>query len=209
MNAKQSRQFLHLKIQSRINEAKCKALIDDKLLANLFSQDIQQMHYENTQNKVCLAYGHKKLSVAHKKQLNQALHLLKDTIHSDKKLLETVNGQIASLSDKEKDLQDVREETIAVVKEAIEYDCEPIIDETPTSRILNIDSHLQDILPSAPTDEISDKPCGKNGKKSISFGDVIIKTVDEVEEEKDKRNTELDDEDDMIYFHNNNNESLI
>ena len=209
MNAKQSRQFLHLKIQSRINEAKCKALIDDKLLSNLFSQDIQQMHYENTQNKVCLAYGHKKLSVAHKKQLNQALHLLKDTIRSDKKLLETVNDQIASLSDKERDLQDVREETMAIVKEAIEFDNDPIIDETPASRILNIDNHLQDILPTAPTDELSDKPCGKNGKKSISFGDVIIKTVDEVEDERDRKYNELDNEDDLLYFDNNTNESLI
>lgn len=184
MNPKQSRQFLHLKIQSRINEAKCKALIDDKLLSNLFSQDIQQMYFENIQNKVSLAYGHKKLSSAHKRQLTHDLELLSDTIKSDKKLLETLNNQIANLSDKERDLHDVREETILGVKEAMDYDFDSIIEDNPSSRTLNIEEHLREILPLPPTHALTEK---EDEKKSISFGKVIIKTIDEVEEEREEK----------------------
>lgn len=179
MNRQQARQFLNTKLQARVNEAKCKALIDDKLLANLFSQDIQQMHYETMHKKIEMAYVSKKLTVAHNKFLVTALEQYGKAIKSNKELLKTLNSQVNQLMDKEKDLLELREETILGVKEAMDVEVNSILDDdnkpTPPGEF-----DLTLTLPHTPVEEPS-------RKKELCFGDVIIKTIDEAEEEKDKR----------------------
>lgn len=173
MDKQQARQFLGMKLQARINEAKCKALIDDKLLSNLFSQDIQQMHYESVHKKLEMAYILKKLSVAHNKYLCNALEQYSKAIKSNKQLLNTVNAQINGLIDKEKDLLELREETLLGVKETMDIEFNSILSDQQTEE----DTILTESLPSVPT-------APPEPKKTLTFGNVIIKTVDEIENEK-------------------------
>lgn len=179
MNPKQARQLLNTKLQSRVNEAKCKALIDDKLLANLFSQDIQQMHYETVHKKLEMAYVSKKITVAHNKFLVNALEQYGKAIKCNKSLLETLNAQVNQLMDKEKDLLELREETILGVKEAMDVEVNSILDDdnkpAPPGEF-----DLSLMLPQVPVDQ-------PIRKKELCFGNVIVKTIDEAEEEKERR----------------------
>ncbi len=191
MNTRQSREFLSMKLQTRVNEAKCKALIDDKLLSNLFAHDIQQMHYETVHKKLEMAYGMKKLSVAHNKYLCTAIEQYSKAIKSNQQLLKTVNTQINTVMDKEKDLLELREETILGVKETMELEFNSILHDDSDNDDDDNTTYLQ-LLPPVPMCEPDrdEKP-----KKSLSFGNVIIKTIDEAEfehqesEEKQNKST--------------------
>ena len=180
MDKKQARQFLNMKLQTRVNEAKCKALINDKLLSNLFSQDIQQMHYETIHKKLEMAYAIKKLSNAHNRYLAQILQQYSSAIKSNKSLLSTINGHLNHVMDREKDLLELRDETILSVKDAMDVEINSILeDETQNDFSANV-SHL---LPHVPTHTPTIAV-----KKGVRFGDVIIKTIDEVESEKQDSN---------------------
>ena len=176
MDKKQARHFLNMKLQTRVNEAKCKALINDKLLSNLFSQDIQQMHYETIHKKLEMAYAIKKLSNAHNRYLAQILQQYSSAIKSNKSLLSTINGHLNHLMDKEKDLLELREETILGVKDAMDVEINSVLeDEAQNDLSANVSFLLPAVPMHTPTSPV---------KKEVRFGDVIIKTIDEVESEK-------------------------
>lgn len=178
MNRQQARQVLNMKLQTRVNEAKCKALIDNKLLADMFSHEIQQMHYETVHKKLEMAYAAKKLSVAHNRFLVSALEQYSKAIKSNKSLLETLNKQLEEFVDKEKDLLELREETILGVKETMDVEINSILEDDYRSTPMEFD--VDHTLPNAPNDE-------PGPKKALRFGNVIIKTIDEAEEEKEEK----------------------
>ncbi len=180
MDRKQARQLLNMKLQTRINEAKCKALVENKLLVNMFWHDMQQLNYENMHNKLAIAYASKKLSAAHHKYLGEALHQYSSAIKSNKVLLKAVNSQIDHLMDKEKDLLELQEETALGVKESMDLEIDSIIDDTKHEDDDDDDGNDDDnilpfLLPPVPNDKIE--------KRSLSFGNVMIKTIDEHERE--------------------------
>lgn len=179
MNHEQARQFLNMKLKTRVDEAKCRALIADPILSDIFSQDIQQKHYEIIHNKLKMAYMRKKLSVAHRKYLVTALNEYSKEIKSNMSLLETLNTQIGTCVDKEKDLLELHEETILGVKEAMNVEINSIIHDKELSDSNEFDPVL--VFPPIPNEE-------PTPKKVLSFGNVIIKTIDEVESEKEGTN---------------------
>ena len=186
MDKKQARQFLNMKLQTRVNEAKCKALINDKLLSNLFSQDIQQMHYETIHKKLEMAYAMKKLSNAHNRYLAQILQQYSSAIKSNKSLLSTINGHLNRLTDKEKDLLELREETILGVKDALDVEINSVLEDEEQTWQNDLSADFTYMLPTAPTHSLTPEV-----KKKLTFGNVIIKTIDEVELEK-QNSTEIE-----------------
>ena len=200
MDLTHSRQLLNCKLQTRINEAKCKALIDDKLLSSLFSQDIQKMHYETVHKKLELAYASKKLSAAHHQFLCRALDQYSDAIKSNKSLLQTVNSELNRLTDKEKDLLELREETILGMKEAMEIEIDSILD---NESLPQLESDL--VLPTPPNDPPS-------RKKALTFTNVLIKTIDEAESEKEERmkqNSNVNQQDDENEYYQDETENEV
>lgn len=181
MNKKQSRQFLNMKLQARVNEAKCRAMIDDKLLSSLFDHEIQQLHYETTHKKLEMTYALEQLSLAHNKYLSNALEQYSSTIKSNKSLLRTVNSQINRLMDKERELMELREDTMLGVKEAIDVEFDSILNDESTPSMSETGDEQLCLLPPVPTHEVTEP------KKSLLFGNVMIKTIDEVEDEKESK----------------------
>ena len=189
MNQEQARQFLNLKLKTRINEAKCKALTEDKLLAGLFSQEIQQMHYETIQGKLAMASTMKALSKAHNNVLFNMHRQYSKTIKSNTDLLQTINGKMNELMDKERDMIETQEETVLTIRDAIDSEFDSILDNDIQEQT-DSDKNIPLSLPPVPNDPI----------KKLEFSNVIIKTVDEVEEEK--QCLEQNQEEDIVYFVN-------
>jgi uncharacterized damage-inducible protein DinB len=183
MDKKQARQFLNMKLQTRVNEAKCKALINDKLLSNLFSQDIQQMHYETIHKKLEMAYAMKKLSYAHNRYLAQILQQYSSAIKSNKSLLSTINGHLTHLMDREKDLLELREETILGVKDAMDVEINSVLEDEEQTWQNDLSADVSYLLPPTPTHTPTPEV-----KRKLTFGNVFIKTIDEVESEKQESN---------------------
>lgn len=181
MNNRQSKEFLHMKIQKRVNEAKCKALIDDKLLSNVFSQDITQMHYESMHRKLEMAYISKKLSHAHNKYVSKALDQYSGALKSNKLLLETVNSHVNKLVDKEKDLMELQEETILGLKDAMDVEIDSIMDDNSDK---TLEKYIEFLAPSVPSDSVEQESPKPERRKSLCFSNVEIKTIDDVENEK-------------------------
>lgn len=167
-----------MKLQTRVNEAKCRALIDDKLLNSLFDHEIQQLHYETTHKKLEMTYALEQLSLAHNKYLSNALEQYSSTIKSNKSLLQTVNSQIDRLMDKEKELMELREDTMLGVKEAMDVEFNSILNDDSTTSTSILETGELLCLPPVPTHDVNEP------KKSLLFGNVMIKTIDEMEEEK-------------------------
>ncbi len=197
MDRKQARQLLNMKLQTRVNEAKCKALVEDKLLVNMFWHDMQQLNYENMHNKLAIAYASKKLTGAHHKYLGDALRQYSSAIKSNSVLLKAVNTQINQLMDKEKDLLELQEETALGVKESMNLEIDSIIEDGSADRSARDDDDilLPILLPPVPGDKVESKK-----RRSLTFGNVIIKTIDEVRvgETRQTRNWRL-----RVYFGRN------
>jgi hypothetical protein len=191
MNRNQARQMLNLKLQTRVNEAKCKAMAEDRHMVNMFWQDMQQLNYENIHNKLAIAYASKKLSAAHHTYLVEALHQYTGAIKSNKKLLRTVNSQIDQLMNKERDLLELQEETALGIKDSMDLEIDSIIEDSARKLGDDDEDVLPFLLPPVPNDKVQ----AAEKKRSISFGDVIIKTVDEAEDERKQEDTTCGQED--------------
>ena len=182
MNSKQSKEFLHMKIQNRVNEAKCKALINDKLLSNVFSQDITQMHYESMHRKLEMAYISKQLSHAHNKYVSKALDQYAGVLKSNTVLLETVQTHVQKLTDKERDMMVLQEETLLELKNAMTIESDPIIEDSDDTVLEN---YVHMLAPSVPSDSVEQKSSPlPERRKILSFSNIEIKTIDDVENEK-------------------------
>ena len=183
MNSKQSKEFLHMKIQNRVNEAKCKALINDKLLSNVFSQDITQMHYESMHRKLEMAYISKQLSHAHNKYVSKALDQYAGVLKSNTVLLEKVQDHVQKLTDKERDLMDLQEETLLELKTAMTIETDSIIEENSDTTV--VENYIQLLAPSVPSDSVEQKSSPlPERRKVLAFSNIEIKTIDDVENEK-------------------------
>ena len=181
-NNRQSKEFLHMKIQNRVNEAKCKALINDKLLSNVFSQDITQMHYESMHRKLEMAYISKQLSHAHNKYVSKALDQYAGVLKSNTVLLETVQTHVQKLTDKERDMMVLQEETLLELKNAMTIESDPIIEDSDDTVLEN---YVHMLAPSVPSDSVEQKSSPlPERRKSLCFSNVEIKTIDDVENEK-------------------------
>lgn len=193
-----------MKLRARNSEAKCKALTEDKLLSGLFSHDIQQMHYEAIQVKVNLVSASKHLTKAHNGALVNILGQYSKAIKSNKHLLKTIDTQVTELMDKERDMLETQEDTVLSIKDAIDSDFESIIDsrEKPEPDI----SVILPVTPDHDPSYVETKP------KQLKFGNVIIKTIDQAENEKHM--TEQTNEDEVLYCDgedstNNENEENV
>ena len=205
MNRSQRRRYLNLEIQTRINNAQCKAMSNNSLIANLFTHEIQQKHFEIIQNKLTMASAMKMLSKAHNNALLDILEQYKKAIKSGSKHLETFNKRMDKLMDKERDLLEAKEDTVLSIRDAIESEFDSIIQDT-IEQELPQENEIVPCLPKVPEHDPSEDQ--EKAKKKIHFGNVIIKSVDEAEDEKQRKRCEdsddnYDNDANCFYTHEN------